>query len=83
MRTKVEREFSPAKVVYHTDRMNNRGIENSRMYIGKLKCLELLTASTPLKVHRLDLIKKPMAFKSYRPKFKSKDTLFNYTHSLD
>ena len=69
MRTKVEREFSLAKVVYHVDRMNNRGIENSRMCIGKLKCIELLTALTALKIHRLDLIKKPTAFKAYRPEF--------------
>ena len=69
MRTNVEREFSPAKVVYHADRMNNRGIENSRMCIGKLKCIELLTALTALKIHRLDLIKKPTAFKAYRPEF--------------
>ncbi len=68
-RTKIERAFSPAKVVYHADRMNNRGRENSRMCIGKLKCIELLTALTAVKVHRPDLINKPTAFRDYKPEF--------------
>lgn len=68
-RTNIERAFSPAKVVYHADRMNNRGLENSRMCIGKLKCIDLLTALTAVKVHRPDLINKPTAFRDYRPDF--------------
>jgi len=69
LRTGIKRNYSPAKVCYHTDRMNNRGIENSKMSIGKLKCIELLTALTAIKVHRPDLINKPTAFRKYRPEF--------------
>ncbi|MBD3229345.1 MAG: hypothetical protein GF329_14265 [Candidatus Lokiarchaeota archaeon] len=49
--------------------MINRGIENARINIGKLKCIELLTALTAVKVHRPDLINSPTAFKDYRPRF--------------
>ncbi|TFF89173.1 MAG: hypothetical protein EU549_01535 [Promethearchaeota archaeon] len=69
LRYKVEWEFSPAKVSYKADQMINRGIENARISIGKLKCIELLTALTAVKNHRPDLINSPTAFKDYRPQF--------------
>jgi len=69
LRTKIERAFSPARVVYHVERMNNRGIENAQMNVGKLKCTELLTALTAVKLHRLDLITRPIAFRKYSPEF--------------
>lgn len=62
-RTKIERNYSPARVVYNASRMNNRGLENAKMNIGKLKCVELLTALTAVKLHRLDLINTPTAFR--------------------
>jgi hypothetical protein len=69
LRTKIERVFSPARVVYHVERMNNRGIENAQMNVGKLKCIELLTALTAIKLHRLDLITRPTAFRKYSPEY--------------
>ncbi|HUY00987.1 MAG TPA: hypothetical protein VMV49_15600 [Candidatus Deferrimicrobium sp.] len=51
------------------ERMNNRGMENAQMNVGKLKCTELLTALTAVKLHRLDLITSPTAFRKYSPKF--------------
>ena len=69
LRTKIERAFSPARVVYHVERMNNRGMENAQMNVGKLKCTELLTALTAVKLHRLDLITRPTAFRKYSPEF--------------
>ena len=69
LRTKIERAFSPARVVYHVERMNNRGMENAQMNVGKLKCIELLTALTAVKLHRPDLITRPTAFRKYSPEF--------------
>lgn len=69
LRYKVEWRFSPAKVCYGADRMINRGLGNAKMNIGKLKCIELLTALTAIKVHRPDLINSPTAFKNYMPQF--------------
>ena len=66
-RTKIERNYSPARVVYEASRMNNRGGENANMNIGKLKCIELLTALTAIKVHRLDLLNTPTAFRALSP----------------
>lgn len=66
-RTKIERNYSPARVVYEASRMNNRGWENANMNIGKLKCIELLTALTAAKVHRLDLMNTPTAFRALPP----------------
>ena len=63
-RTKIERNYSPARVVYEVSRMNNRGWENASMNIGKLKCIELLTALTAVKLHRLDLLNTPTAFRA-------------------
>jgi len=63
-RTKIERNYSPAQVVYNASRMNNRGWENASMNIGKLKCIELLTALTAVKLHRLDLVNVPTAFRA-------------------
>lgn len=69
LRTKIERSFSPARVVYHVERMNNRGMENAQMNVGKLKCTELLTALTAVKLHRPDLVTCPTAFRKYSPSF--------------
>ncbi|MHA1381899.1 MAG: transposase [Candidatus Helarchaeota archaeon] len=69
LRTGIERSFSLARFVYNADRMNNRGIENSLMNMGKLKCIELLTAITAVKVRRPDLINCPTAFSDFRHKF--------------
>ena len=66
-RTKIERNYSPARVVYEASRMNNRGWENAHMNIGKLKCIELLTVLTAAKVHRLDLVNTPTAFRALPP----------------
>jgi len=77
LRTKIERVFSPARVVYHVDRMNNRGLENAQMNIGKLKCTELLTALTAIKLHRPDLINRPTAFRKYSPRFLVTNLNFN------
>ena len=63
IRTGIERSFAPARVVYNASRMNNRGMENSKINIGKLKCIELLTA---IKVRRLDLTNIPTAFSDFR-----------------
>jgi len=71
------KQFSPAKVCYHADRMTNRGRENAAINIGKLKCIELLTALTAVKVHRLDLINCPTAFRAYHPKYSTRTLLNN------
>ncbi|HUX97952.1 MAG TPA: hypothetical protein VMV49_00215, partial [Candidatus Deferrimicrobium sp.] len=42
---------------------------NAQMNVGKLKCTELLTALTAIKLHRLDLITRPTAFRKYSPEF--------------
>ncbi len=70
LRTKIERQFSPAKVCYADDKMFNRGIENAKLAIGKLKCTELLTALTALKSNRLDLVNSPSSFRDYEPKYR-------------
>jgi hypothetical protein len=82
LRYKVEWSFSPAKVSYRADRMINRRMENARINIGKLKCIELLTALTAIKVHRPDLINSPTAFKDYRPEF-SVDNLFGKLSNIN
>ncbi|MHA1386415.1 MAG: hypothetical protein ACTSR3_21910 [Candidatus Helarchaeota archaeon] len=69
IRTKIERAFSPARVVYNASRMNNRGMENSLMNMGKLKCVELLTAIIVVKVHRPDLINPPTTFSDFRHEY--------------
>ncbi|MHA1360437.1 MAG: hypothetical protein ACTSRC_20125, partial [Candidatus Helarchaeota archaeon] len=68
---------SPARVVYHVNRMNNRGLENAQINIGKLKCTELLTALTAVKLHRPDLINRPTAFRKYSPGFLVTNLNFN------
>jgi len=70
LRTKIERQFSPAKVCYAADKMFNRGIENAKLAICKLKCTELLTALTALKANRLDLINSPSSFRDYGLKYR-------------
>jgi hypothetical protein len=77
LRPDIEKQFSPAKVCYHADRMTNRGRENAAINIGKLKCIELLTALTAVKVHRLDLINCPTAFRAYHPKYSTRTLLNN------
>lgn len=69
-RTKIERNFSPARVVYRVYRMLNRGYENAVCNIAKLKIIELLTAITAVKVHRPDLMNCPTAFRNLSPKWR-------------
>ncbi|MHA1271521.1 MAG: hypothetical protein ACTSPY_17140 [Candidatus Helarchaeota archaeon] len=66
LRTKIECQFSAPKVCYALNRMFNRGIENAKIATGKLKCTELLTALTALKLNRLDLVNSPSAFRDFK-----------------
>ncbi|MHA1270903.1 MAG: hypothetical protein ACTSPY_14005 [Candidatus Helarchaeota archaeon] len=66
LRTKIERQFSAPKVCYALNRMFNRGIENAKIATGKLKCTELLTTLTALKLNRLDLVNSPSAFRDFK-----------------
>lgn len=81
-RTKIERSFSPARVVYRTSRMQNRGYDNAVCNIAKLKIIELLTAITAVKTHRPDLINSPTAFRDLTPHWRW-STIIEKLSSLD